>query len=63
MRYSTIVIYVREGDTVMPVRVSKFYGETRVRRVDWAELYGNHTSWVNQQVVEYNNRPQMRKAA
>lgn len=51
MRYSTIVVYVREGNVVTPVRVSKFYGETCTRRLDWPELYGNHTSWVAEQVA------------
>ena len=64
MRYSQIVVYERVGDTVTPYRVSMAYGmpsalcktvnlASSCKKLDWAELYGNHTSWVHDQVLQY----------
>jgi hypothetical protein len=55
--YSSFIKYHRYGDKVVPVRVSmarSFGGKPILDpipayscvEVSWAELYGNHTSWV-----------------
>lgn len=59
MRYSVIVVYERDGDVVTPVRVSRGHGYETRTPLEWPELYGNHTSWLADQI----NPQQVRKAA
>ena len=66
MGYSTIVCYVREGDKLVPYRFSQFmsyhnvlgkmHPDSSVRKLEWAEIFGNHTTWVNEQVKQHNAR-------
>lgn len=66
MLYTTIVVYKREGDKVVPYRLSQFHGYVppgrgmHIRKLDWAEIYGNHTSWVADQIAQSQS---YRKAA
>lgn len=61
MRYTEIVIYVRKGDKVTPVRVTRAHGFKTFRELDMAELFGNHTSWVADQIQRQTMRQTLRR--
>lgn len=64
MGYTTVICYAREGDKLIPYRCSQFRDDTHVRKLEWAEIFGNHTSWVNERVKESEARhANYRKAA
>ena len=61
MGYTTIICYVREGNKLIPYRFSQFASsrspaDNHVRKLEWAEIFGNHTSWVNERVKESEAR-------
>jgi hypothetical protein len=58
MYYYSIVVYRRQGDKATPVRLSysSAYGYTGERILSWEELYGNHTSWVAEDIKQRQKR-------
>lgn len=73
MYYSQIIKYQRYGDKVVPIRVSRANGfggkcildptpAYACKTISWAELFGNHTSWIAADVARREEQHQ-RKAA
>jgi hypothetical protein len=65
VRYTEIIVYRRNGNRLDAYRVSTSiaHGQHTVKAVEWPELFGNHTSWVAEQVNARIAAQEVRRAA
>ena len=60
MRYSEIIRYVREGDTLRAYRQTKVYGTTINKEVPMSQLFAGHTQKIADMIEEQRLRNEMR---